>query len=126
MKLCIDPGHGMSNRTPGVYDPGAVVRFPTGSGAAPIEESEAAIVLQIGLTLKWVCGDYGMPFWMTRLDDRADAVLGKRDERAKRECCTHFLSLHCNAGGGSGTETYYRDARDRAFADVVHRCAIEA
>jgi hypothetical protein len=24
MKVCVDPGHGMSNATPGVFDPGAV------------------------------------------------------------------------------------------------------
>jgi N-acetylmuramoyl-L-alanine amidase len=23
MKICVDPGHGMSNRAPGVFDPGA-------------------------------------------------------------------------------------------------------
>jgi N-acetylmuramoyl-L-alanine amidase len=48
MKLtfCIDPGHGMSNRKPGVYDPGATVRVGS------TEITEAGIVMDWANELK--------------------------------------------------------------------------
>lgn len=126
MKLCIDPGHGMSNRRPGVYDPGAMARVRTIGSEALLLESEAEYALQVGLTLKWLCEQYGLPWFLTRHDDRSGIPLGKRDELASKEECTHYLSIHLNSGGGSGTEVYYRDERDRSFGSVVLECALEA
>lgn len=117
MKLCIDPGHGFSNRTPGRYDPGAV-----GGGVA-----EADVVLLWALTLKFHCVRAGIPFWMTRDDSTDVTPLGTRDERALANGCTHFLSLHCNSSKNlvaTGTETIYRDGK--AFANIVQQCGLYA
>lgn len=114
MKLCIDPGHGMGNRNPGTYDPGAV-----SSGVA-----EADIALAWALTIKHVFREAGIEVFLTR-DDASDITpVGKRDDRAKAAGCTHFLSLHCNAGtvAATGTETFYRD--DMAWARSVNDLAV--
>lgn len=117
-KLCIDPGHGFSNRRQGVYDPGAE--------AAGFNEAD--IVLQWGLSGKWILGQLGIPIWLTREDDRTSDPVGTRDDRAEQAGCTHFLSLHLNdaSPSASGTETYYRDAADRAWALKVHGAALHA
>lgn len=119
LRLAIDPGHGYSNRTPGVYDPGAVA-----AGVA-----EADVALQWALTGKWVLGQMGLEVWLTRDDDRDPAPVGTRDDRALRAGCSHFISLHCNSSvnaGATGTETYYRDKADAGLALAVQRCALEA
>jgi N-acetylmuramoyl-L-alanine amidase len=42
--------------------------------------------------------------------------------------CSHLISLHCNAAGptASGTETFYRDSADKAWATKVQASAMEA
>ncbi len=117
LKVCIDPGHGMSNRKTGVYDPGAC--------SGPF--SEADIVLQWGLTLKFVFEEAGIPVYMTRKNDKDSNPVGTRDDRAEAQDCTHFISLHCNAGESraTGTETYYRDASDKNFASVIQKATLE-
>lgn len=109
IKLCIDPGHGMGNKKANVYDKGAV--------AGVINEAD--IALAWGLTLKWVCEREEIPFYMTRDDDRDPTPVSKRDDKAEAAGCTHMVSIHCNAGGGQGAETFYRDAKDKAFAELV-------
>lgn len=117
MKLGIDPGHGMGNRKPGVYDPGA------GAGG----HTEAEIVLAWGLALRDACTRAGIPVWMTR-DDRTDVTpLGTRDNRAAASGCTRFISLHNNGSllpVARGVETFYRDAGDKAWAWSVHRATV--
>ncbi len=115
-RLCIDPGHGMGNVSSRVYDPGAH------NGGV----DEADVVLLVALALKWVLAQAGLKVWLTRDDDRDADPVSTRARRAAEAGCTHLLSLHCNAGGGSGVETYYRDANDRAFAAIVHAAALEA
>lgn len=115
-KLCIDPGHGFGNRAVGSYDPGAV------AGGA----SEADIVLAFALTIKHVFREAGIEVFLTR-DDASDVTpVGQRDNKAKAAGCTHFLSLHCNAGtaGATGTETFFRD--DSKWAKTVQSVAIRA
>jgi len=118
MKIAIDPGHGMSNRVPGKYDPGAV------SGGV----AEADIALQVALTLKHVLRGAGIEVFLTRSDDVHACPVGTRAKRAKESGCTHFLSLHCNAGTvlAQGTETFYRDSRDEDFAELVQDVALKA
>lgn len=116
IKLAIDAGHGADNRKKGQYDPGAI-----GGGL-----EEADIALAWALTLKAVCVEAGVEFFLTRDDDRDSNPVGQRDDKAERAGCTHFLSLHCNAGGGVGTETYFRDQRDMALARTVQACAVTA
>jgi len=124
IKLAIDPGHGLSNKRFGKYDPGAIGRVVSGSSVISI--AEADIALQIALTLKWVLTENEIPVFLTRKDDRDSSPLGSRDEMARAAGCTHYLSIHCNAGGGQGTETFYRDSEDHGWAEVVQRCALVA
>ena len=116
LRVCIDPGHGMSNRSPGKYDPGACAHGL----------SEADIVLQWALTCKWVLNNAGIFVYLTRDDDRDNTPVGSRDDMAERQNCTHFISLHCNAGGGTGCETYYRDDADKALATIVQNALLSA
>lgn len=118
MKLCIDPGHGNSNRKAGVYDPGAV------SGS----DAEATIVLQWALTGQFIAKEFGIPVFLTRDDESDPTPVGSRDDKAEAAGCTHFLSLHCNAATGTatGTETFYRDVRDKDWARLVQSAGIGA
>lgn len=104
----------MSNRRAGKYDPGACAHGL----------SEADIALQWALTGKWILNQAGIFVYLTRDDDRDEAPVGSRDEMAERQNCTHFISIHCNAGGGTGCETYYRDDKD--FALMVQESVLHA
>lgn len=117
--ICIDPGHGNSNRKAGVFDPGAV------SGSA----TEADIVLQWALSGRWILTrEFGIDVYLTRDDDSDPTPVGSRDDKAEHAGCSHFLSLHCNAATpqATGTETYYRDGTDKTFAAKVQAAAVSA
>jgi|GEM_PF-2010119 len=125
IKLCIDPGHGMGNIT-SKYDPGAV-----GGGVA-----EADVALQWALALKHVgITEFGVKpeqIVLTR-DDASDVTpVGRRDDVALQNGCTHLLSIHCNAASplASGTETLYSEDKGKersiAFAKLVQKCAVMA
>lgn len=118
IKICIDPGHGHSNRREGRYDP----------GAEDDGFSEADIVLSWGISGRWMCQQAGIQVFMTRDDDRDPAPVGSRDDRAEAADCDYFLSIHCNAANGlaSGTETFYRDAGDKPWAQLVQAAALSA
>jgi len=118
MKLALDPGHGFSNKTSGSYDCGAC--------AGGIQEADLA--LQWALTLKWALVQAGIACWLSRADDRDAAPVGNRDERARAAGCTHFLSIHANAGSilTSGVETFFRDGEDQKFACIVHAACLRA
>ncbi|WP_082649989.1 N-acetylmuramoyl-L-alanine amidase [Bradyrhizobium lablabi] len=77
MKICVDPGHGMSNRRPGVFD----------SGCTHTENGflfrESDIVLKYGLTLKDVLRARGNDVFMTRDDGTDHAPVGERARNAK-------------------------------------------
>jgi len=111
IKFCIDPGHGMGNIKAGKYDPGA-----SGGGL-----TEADVVLHWALTGKWVASQLGIPVFLTRDDDSDSDPVSLRDDLAKANGCTHFLSLHCNAASpvARGVETFYRDAADKVLAQKV-------
>jgi N-acetylmuramoyl-L-alanine amidase len=115
MKLAIDAGHGMGNRTDS-YDPGAVYKG----------HEEASVALQYALAIKYIFNQAGIEVFLTR-DDASDFTpVGKRDDKAKAAGCTHFISLHLNAGGGTGTETFYRDSQDKIFASKVQSVALQS
>jgi len=119
VKLCIDPGHGMGNVRLNQYDPGA-----QGNG-----HSEASVVLLWSETVKWYCHLAKIPFWATRNNDHDSDPVGTRAVRAEANGCTHFLSLHCNdadSPNATGTETYFRDPTDHAWALPVHQRAVTA
>ncbi len=49
--------------------------------------------------------DYGVPVVMTRSGDSYLAV-GDRPKVAASNGCNLFISIHCNSGGGTGTEVW--------------------
>jgi len=102
MKVCVDPGHGMSNATDDVFDPGAE------AGGT----READVVLSYGLELKTVLVGRGHDVFMTRADATTPAPVGERAQRAKDAGCEIFVSLHLNSDDDSsahGVEALFRD-----------------
>lgn len=119
MRLAIDPGHGLSNRAPGVYDPGVVA-----GGVA-----EADVALLWALAGRHILRRAGLLTWLTRDDDDDDAPLADRVHQARQAGCTHLISLHCNGSadpGATGTETYYRDQADQELAAVAQGAGLYA
>ena len=113
MKVAIDAGHGMGNRTAGVYDPGAVAK------AGGVTYCEADFTLQYALTLKWVLQEACVPTFLTRSSSAEPCSLRYRVSRAEKAGCTHFISLHVNSAAGKpeGLEVLYRDRdKDRPLA----------
>ncbi len=116
MKLCIDPGHGMSNARTGVYDPGAV------SGT----HQEASIALIWAHELRKACEALGVPVWMTRADASDAAPVGTRAARALQAGCTHFVSIHLNAASpeAQGVETVYEGTPKARFAEGIQNLLV--
>jgi N-acetylmuramoyl-L-alanine amidase len=116
MKVCIDPGHGMSNRSKNVYDPGAI-HMENG-----FEFQEAAIALRYGLALKDVFRARGVEVFMTRDDKTDHTPVGARAGMAQAAQCQVFVSLHLNDfddDSANGLQVLYRDADDKALAQKL-------
>ena len=116
MKVCIDPGHGMSNRQTGVFDP----------GATHVENGflfrEADIALRYGLALKDVFRARAVDVFMTRDDSTDHAPVGRRAVMAKNAGCDLLISLHLNDfddDSANGSEVLYRDNDDKALAQKL-------
>jgi N-acetylmuramoyl-L-alanine amidase len=117
MKVAIDPGHGMSNSSPDVFDPGAVKKKGNDTFA------EADVVLRYGLTLKKLFEDGGIDVFMTRSSSADKAPVGGRANRAVNSGCTLFISLHLNSSNNpqaNGVEVLFRsDDKDKPLADLL-------
>ncbi len=122
MNIFLDPGHGMSNRKPGVYDPGATVRV----GKEDI--TEAGIVMAWANELRALLMAQGHTVIRSRKDMLDPAPLGDRVEDAHHYKCDVLVSLHCNAANGkaNGTETFFRGERNRAFAQRCNDAVVHA
>lgn len=121
-KVCIDPGHGMSNRSSNVFDPGA------GHVEGTHAFREADIVLKYGLELKDVLRSRGIPVFMTRDDNTDQAPVGKRAGNAEKAGCDTFISLHLNDiddDSANGLEVLYRDDKDMEFADKMRDALVK-
>ncbi|MCY7763391.1 N-acetylmuramoyl-L-alanine amidase [Bacillus spizizenii] len=90
VKIFIDPGHGGS-------DPGA-----TGNGL-----QEKTLTLQIALALRTILiNEYdGVSLLLSRTSDQY-VSLSDRTNAANNWGADFFLSIHINAGGGTGFESY--------------------
>lgn len=122
MKICVDPGHGMSNRRFGVFDSGCT---HTESGFL-FRESD--IVLKYGLTLKDVLRARGAEVFMTRDDDTDHAPVGQRATNAKRANCDRFVSIHVNdadSDNANGFEVLYGDSRHKQLAQTMQDAVLE-
>jgi N-acetylmuramoyl-L-alanine amidase len=116
MKIAIDPGHGMSNRQTGIFDPGAT-HIENG-----FRHEEATIALKYGLTLKDALRARGHEIFMTRDDQEDHAPVGTRALNAKNAGCGVFISLHLNDVGddtANGLEILFRDGDDKALAQKL-------
>ncbi|MFC3768345.1 N-acetylmuramoyl-L-alanine amidase [Paenibacillus sp. GCM10012303] len=106
MKIVIDAGHGGK-------DPGAI-----GNGLR-----EKDIVLTLGLRIGQLLAARGVKVIYTRQTDEY-LELVERPEVAAREGADYFLSLHVNAGGGTGFETFVQTGATVAavaYQNVIHQ-----
>lgn len=115
LTIFVDPGHGMSNRRAGVYDPGATERV---NGK---DITEADIAMDWANELKHCLETLGYKVVRSRINDTDPAPVSERADTARRFGAAVFVSLHCNAADGKvhGTETFYRGAGN---ADLARRC----
>jgi N-acetylmuramoyl-L-alanine amidase len=121
--ICVDPGHGMSNVKPGVFDPGAV--WPENG----FTHKESHIVLLYGLALRDALRASGHEVFMTRDDDEDHAPVGERAGNAERAGCSLLISIHVNSHTGTsahGVETLYRDDDDKPFAEALNAATVQA
>lgn len=118
IKLALDAGHGMGSRNAGQLDPGAV--------SAGLRESD--IALQWCVSGEFLLEPKGIDVVLTRRDAVTNTPVSKRDDIAKAAGCNRFISIHCNAATGTatGVEAFYRDSADKAFAEIVLGCLVEA
>ena len=95
MKICIDAGHNYSN-------------FNTGAEGNGLREQN--ITFPVCQFLKEKLENAGITVVMTRksltenLGTSVNTSLQKRAEISNAAGCDYFISVHCNAGGGTGTE----------------------
>ncbi|MCW1885613.1 N-acetylmuramoyl-L-alanine amidase [Luteolibacter flavescens] len=115
--IIIDPGHGMSNRRSGVFDPGAV--------AAGVREAD--IALDWTNELRGILQAAGHKVVRTRRDHADPAPVGKRAGIAKQYGGEVMISFHCNCADGRahGTETFYRGDGNRAMAAKLNEAVAE-
>lgn len=121
MKVCVDPGHGMSNRTPGVFDPGCT---HTENGFL---FREADIVLKYGLTLKDVLRSRGVEVFMTRDDDTDHAPVSGRAGNARNAGCDRFVSIHVNdadSDQANGFEVLYGNPKNEPLAQKMQKAVL--
>lgn len=122
MKIGIDPGHGMSNRQAGIYDPGST-HVENG-----FEFQEAAIALRYALALKDVLRSQQIEVFMTRDDATDHTLVGSRASMAKAAGCEALISLHVNDfddDTANGLEVLYRDRKAKALAQKLQDALIK-
>lgn len=106
MKIMIDPGHGGK-------DPGAV-----GNGLR-----EKDLTLKLSLRIGELLAARGADVQYTRTDDWF-IELSERARQANAAGVDYFLSIHINAGGGSGFESFTfpgSAGATAAYRNVIHR-----
>lgn len=108
VKIYLDPGHGGN-------DPGAI-----GNG---IQEKD--VVLKIGLKIRDYLSEYeNVSIRMSRTTD-IFRTLSWRTDDANNWGTDYFISIHCNAGGGTGYEDYIYNGGvssvTRNRQDIMHR-----
>lgn len=106
MKICLDYGHGGS-------DPGAVLGNRT----------EKDDVVRIGRMIRDRLRHFNIVVTETRSDDRF-VGLSERAQIANAQGANYFISVHRNAGGGTGIETYVftnTDQKTNDFASAAHK-----
>lgn len=115
MLTAIDDGHGKN--TPGK-------RTPHIPGIGVIQENvfNKAVARYLDLELQRC----GIPTLLVAPTD-ADTPLKQRTDLANTRKAAIYVSIHYNAGGGEGIETYYvkGSAKGKRLAELVHRNVIQ-
>lgn len=122
MKIAIDPGHGMSNKTRNIFDPGAI-HYEDG-----VLFEEATIALRYALSLKDILRARSHQVFMTRDDNEDHAPYKERAENAKNAGCDVFVSIHLNDvedENANGLEVLYRDNHDKKFAELMRKALVQ-
>lgn len=116
--IILDPGHGMSNRRPNVFDSGAVY--------STIREAD--IAMDWANLIREILIGRGHKVIRTRTDNSDPAPIGKRAGIAKQYNGEIMLSIHCNAANGqaSGTETFYRGEGNKVKAERITAAVCKA
>lgn len=106
--ICIDPGHGYG---------------PNGEDIDGRTWEEITTNCDVGLILRDSLENVGYTVIMTREDSDSGSwmSLTQRAELADEYESDRLLSIHCNAGGGTGTETFwcYRGSPNRAIDSTL-------
>jgi N-acetylmuramoyl-L-alanine amidase len=115
--VILDPGHGLSNRKPGVFDPGAV------SG----DVREADIVMDWANEIRAFLRCAGYKVIRTRINGDDPAPVSERAKIARDFGGDIMLSIHCNAfnGAANGTETIYRGETNRKKAERINKAVVD-
>lgn len=123
--IVVDAGHGMSNRKWGTFDTGAVFPHPE---LQREDITEAEIVWDWYKTIRYVSGVVeGAPAVVgTREAFMSYLSLNRRPEVARRLGGDRLLSIHVNAGGGTGCEAFGSTNGDLEWADYVLGCCAVA
>ena len=102
--IVIDPGHGYTS---------------TGANPDGRTDTENATALDVGLKLRDQirarCSQWTV--YMTRSTRNGWVSLAQRRTMSNNWRADRFISIHCNAGGGSGTETFWCNRSNSADAD---------
>ncbi len=114
--VCVDPGHGGKN---GVYDSGAV--GPTGykESVANFDMGYYRLRPLLEAIPESSANGYPVKVLMTRAQERIPSMtLAKRSWIANYRGANIFVSIHCNAAGGSahGSETFYYRTAEKSTA----------
>ena len=113
MKILLDPGHGGR-------DPGAVGVLPGAEPAQRLHEKD--VTLAVAQKAAAQLRERGYTVLLTRETDEY-VPLHTRTAMALAEQADAYLSIHANAGGGTGCEVWYQEGDDssRAFAAALEK-----
>lgn len=118
-KVFIDAGHGWNSSAYGSFDPGAIGIYTENNLTNELTTLLASRCGSRGIavvTNAYATEETGVPY---RLRQSYAASLG----------CSTFLSIHFNAGGGSGAESYIHTTNAAAgsatFQSIMHPCLVQ-
>jgi len=107
--ILVDPGHGQSNKSPGVYDPGIV-------GVNATQEAALALAYARCLLGKFAALD--VPCTLTRSTDAEPCPLLGRLRRARELNAELLISIHFNGDANPGNSP--SDGKTKG-CEVLHR-----
>ena len=118
MKILLDPGHG--GRDPGAIGVPLTDPAPETTMSGRIQEKD--VTLAVALEAAAALRELGYTVLLTR-DTDIEVPLYARTGLALAEQVDAFISIHANAGGGTGCEVWYQEGDDssRALAAALEQ-----